>query len=67
MSRITWNKSDINQVTGFVQSDVSNYYGGAAVWKDDGRCFMGIENWDGWHGEAISAEFYAAFVAEWSA
>lgn len=67
MERNIWTGTDINYVTGFVKSDVSNYYGYVAVWEDGGRYFMGLENHDGWNGWEVSAALYNAFAAEWGA
>lgn len=49
-----------------VTSTVYNYYGNCAVWKnEDGKFYMGVEDYGGWRGKEVSQKFYDAFKEEW--
>jgi len=49
-----------------IQAPTSNYYGGPAVWEEDGKYFIGTEDWNGWDKVPISKEFFDAWVKEFS-
>lgn len=47
-----------------IKSNVGNYYGSVQVCKLDGKPHICVENWDGWHWQSCSEEFYQAFKKE---
>ena len=56
-------KKDIK--TGIIESPVGNYYGTAHVYKENGKFYFHVEDWDdNPNGVEVSKEFYNAFKKE---
>lgn len=53
-----------DEVVGLVKGTPCNYYGYVSVWRQAGKCWMGVENWDGTRGYEIGEPLYLAFIRE---